>query len=222
MNLQVIPYNAQLELSPRLLVIAGFTGRHRKDVEKHIEELRKHGIPVPDSVPSFYLLSPDLITFEQVITVSSPYTSGEVEPVLICSEGRWYLTVGSDHTDRNLERESIEASKASCPKILASQAWLYEDLAGESDEISIHSWVYLEGKKLPYQQGKLSSLLPIPEIVSELEKKLAAKLVNAVVFLGTIPLLSGKFIMGERYDMEMVRPTGEKIQLSYSVVVDGK
>jgi len=111
--------------SPRL-VVAGYTGRDEATVKAHTQELAAIGIPPPDSVPCFYELDPSLLTTAPVIEVDSKHTSGEVEPVLIRHGGKYYLGIGSDHTDRDLQRVDIEASKKSTVESWDPQAELLE------------------------------------------------------------------------------------------------
>src|SRR5580704_12864046 len=116
MTLRFRPIGAGPDLSldaPRL-IIAPYTGRNAAAVAAHIEELAAIGIPPPASVPAFFELDPRLVTSDPVITFAGSNTSGEVEPVVIRHNGRRSLGVGSDHTDRDVERTDIAASKAAC------------------------------------------------------------------------------------------------------------
>ncbi|MCL4422490.1 MAG: DUF2848 domain-containing protein [Actinobacteria bacterium] len=87
-------------------------------------------------MPCFYELDPCLLSTAPVIEVNSRQTSGEVEPVLIRHGNKYYLGIGSDHTDRGLERVDIEASKKSCPKPIGKQVFSlpasFADLAWDS------------------------------------------------------------------------------------------
>ncbi|MFJ5900842.1 DUF2848 family protein [Streptomyces sp. NPDC093064] len=105
----------EVTVAPTHLVVAGYTGRDLTAVRHHIEELAAIGVPEPDKIPAFYELDANLLSTNHEIEVDGTATSGEVEPVLIRANGRYYLTVGSDHTYRKLERFDIHASKAACP-----------------------------------------------------------------------------------------------------------
>ncbi|NIQ18355.1 MAG: DUF2848 domain-containing protein, partial [Candidatus Aenigmarchaeota archaeon] len=77
----------------------------------HIEELRREGIPPPPSVPMLFpVLSHNITTAGQIQVVGSR-TSGEAEFVLLLDGENIFVGVGSDHTDRDLERHSIMKSK---------------------------------------------------------------------------------------------------------------
>src|SRR5215218_6040179 len=105
-----------LAFEARRLLIAGYTGRDQAAVARHVAELREHGIPAPARTPALYALAPDRLTTATPVAVVGSQTSGEAEFVLIVSRGVLYVGVGSDHTDRDLERLSVPRSKQVCPK----------------------------------------------------------------------------------------------------------
>ena len=90
---------------PELIVI-GFSGRDGALVERHISELAALGVPRPPQVPMVWKLPSRLLLQGDHVTVDSDATSGEAEPVLIVRGKDHFLAVGSDHTDRELERMS--------------------------------------------------------------------------------------------------------------------
>lgn len=161
-----------LELRPGRVVIAGFTGRDHAAVEAHIDELRELGVPVPERTPTFYEVDPSLLTTADRIEVSGSFTSGEVEPVLIVHNGARYLTVGSDHTDRDVERSSIEASKRACPKAIGREVLPLASLA-TWDDLELSSWA--GGAPGRYQEGRLAQLLPLESIVASLGEAVAGR-----------------------------------------------
>ncbi len=110
-------------VSPRQFVIAGWTGRDEAAIQHHIHELELIGVPAPSQVPLYYRCGADLLTQSATIEVLGADSSGEAEPVLFFAAGQWWLTVGSDHTDRRVETYSIAVSKQMCPKPVAAQAW---------------------------------------------------------------------------------------------------
>ena len=93
-------------------------GRDEAAVRRHIEELAAHGIDAPPATPIFWLLPNWLLTLAPATTqVHTAKSSGEVEPVLLrMPDGEVFVTVGSDHTDRDLERSSLLLAKLTCPK----------------------------------------------------------------------------------------------------------
>jgi len=93
------------------LICAGWVGKDRQALQAHIDELSHLGIPEPGRVPIFMNLSTYLLTTDDELTVVSDRSSGEVEYVLLCRGEELRVTVGSDHTDRQVETQSIPSSK---------------------------------------------------------------------------------------------------------------
>jgi hypothetical protein len=207
---------AEVEIAPTHLVVAGYTGRDVAAVRHHIAELAAIGVPEPDSIPTFYEIGVDRLTTVPVIEVSGAGTSGEVEPVLIRAGGRYYLTVGSDHTDRDLERTSVHASKAACPKpISTSVIDLGTDpTTVEWDQIQARSWV--DGDL--YQSGALDQMLPIGHVLNAWDAP-GANGAELVLFGGTMPLIDGTFRYGRSWRMRLEVPDHEPLELSYDVSV---
>jgi len=147
----------------RRMINAGFVGRNRQAVDAHIEEMRREGIPPTSSVPVLYPLAADNVTTAEQIEVLGSDTSGEVEYVLLVqSPDEIYVGVGSDHTDRALERQSIEKSKQICKNVVSRQVWRYRDVQRDWDELILQSWVQSAGgEEVAYQKAALGSILPL-------------------------------------------------------------
>src|SRR6266852_4746879 len=64
------------------LVIAGWTGRDKASVERHIVELAAIGVRRPRAVPMFYRVGASLLTTAREVEVVGENSSGEVEFVL--------------------------------------------------------------------------------------------------------------------------------------------
>jgi (2Fe-2S) ferredoxin len=215
--------DGEVEFQPRQVVIAGYTGRDRALVDRHIEELREEGVPAPPRVPMYWEAPGELFCDAPSIEVRSAQTSGEVEPVLIVAEdGDWYVGVGSDHTDRALERIDIADSKRACAKVVAPQVWPYEEIAGRWDGIRLSSRVCFDsGGWTAYQAGELGTLLPLDQILRGLRSTLHMEPgPGLAIFLGTVPLLHGSFCYGSAFAMEMTDPgPGRSISWQYEVDV---
>jgi 4-hydroxyphenylacetate 3-monooxygenase len=198
---RLIGTDADVELDAPQLIIAGYTGRNEAAVAAHIEELAAIGIPPPASVPAFFLLDPTLVTSDPVVVISGSNTSGEVEPVLIRHKGRHYLGVGSDHTDRDVERSDIAASKAACPKPVGHQVIaLPDDLAMlDWDAIDVESDV--DGE--PYQRGSLAAMRTPTDLLSRMTNTLGNVEDDFVIFCGTVPLLTGAFRAGRHWRVQL-------------------
>lgn len=153
-----------LSIAPRQFVIAGWTGRDAAAIEHHIHELQLLGVPAPSTVPLYYRASAALLTQQADIEVLGAESSGEVEPVLFFADGQWWLTVGSDHTDRKVETYSVAVSKQMCPKPIAASAWRWQDVQARQDEIELHSRIFEDGQWVDYQRGTLASIRPLDSL----------------------------------------------------------
>lgn len=151
-------------VAPRRLVVAGWTGRDAAAIEHHIEELEALGVPRPSSVPLYYRVGANLLTQAPAIEALGQESSGEAEPVLFASGGEWWLTVGSDHTDRKVESYSVAVSKQMCAKPVATSAWRWADVAGYQDELQLRSRILEDGAWVSYQQGSFSAIRPLASL----------------------------------------------------------
>ncbi|MXQ11478.1 DUF2848 domain-containing protein [Microvirga makkahensis] len=148
------------------LVVAGWAGRDQHAIEHHIEELFAIGVPRPSSVPLYYRVAENQLTQSSRIQVVGSETSGEVETIVFRAGGELYVSIASDHTDRKLETHSVALSKQVCAKPVATQAWLYADVAEYWDELVIRSYIEENGERVLYQEGTLASLRPPLELVA--------------------------------------------------------
>lgn len=183
-----------IELQPKQLVIAGWTGRDRTAIDHHIEELAAIGVPRPSNVPLYYRLAASLLTQAPQIEVLGAGSSGEVEPVLVRSLNRWWLTVGSDHTDREAERAGVALSKQLCAKPVASGAWAWDALAARADTIVLRSEIFEGGRWVRYQDGTLASIRPLQQLIAGLpaDAPVADGLVLFCGTLGALPDANGR------------------------------
>jgi hypothetical protein len=146
-------------------VIAGWTGRDPVARDKHIAELEAIGIARPASTPIYYRVSARRLTTEDSIEVCGTESSGEVEFVLIGWQGRIFVGVGSDHTDRKVETYSVTVSKQICDKSIAPVLWELEDVAGHWDQMILRAFAWIDGARVLYQEGTLDSMLPVKELI---------------------------------------------------------
>ncbi|WP_033292603.1 DUF2848 family protein [Amycolatopsis jejuensis] len=206
-SLHVAGTGEELAFAPQRLVVAGYTGRDEAAVEEHIAELAAIGVPRPPSVPAFYHLDPALLTTAPVVGVPGAGTSGEVEPVLIRCAERYFLGVGSDHTDRELERDSVEQSKAVCPKPLGEVVVEAGPSIPDWDHVVADSSV--DG--FPYQKGKLAALRhPV-----DLLERLGPVDGDFALYCGTLPLLGGEFVPGAYWRIHLELPGGPTLTHVY-------
>jgi Protein of unknown function (DUF2848) len=147
-------------------VIAGWTGRDPVARDKHIAELEAIGIARPASTPIYYRVSARRIVTADSIEVSGEDSSGEVEFVLIGWQGRIFVGVGSDHTDRKVEAYSVTVSKQMCDKPIAPVLWELEDVAGHWDKMILRSYAWIDGARVLYQEGTLDAMLPVADLIA--------------------------------------------------------
>ena len=206
--------------NPDAVVIAGFTGRDQAIVEAHLKELDALGIPTPDSVPTFYGVATDLLVQDGVIAAVHEKTSGEVEVVLVVDEADVYITLGSDHTDRAAEEFDIGISKGLCRKPMSTEAWPLDLVADGLDQMEIRSWIVEGGAEVLYQTGRLSEILPLPELLGRVPFQRRPR--SFALFTGTIPAIGG-VRGGESFRAELFDPdTQRSIALEYQIdVQDG-
>ena len=100
-----------IDVEPKSVVLGGYSARSAEERQRHIDELRQIGIEPPEHVPAFWPVGANLVTTASEIQVQGDRTSGEVEYALIAHEGRTYVAVASDQTDRAFEVHSIPRSK---------------------------------------------------------------------------------------------------------------
>ena len=146
-------------------VIAGWTGRDPVARDKHIAELEAIGIARPATTPIYYRVSARRITTADSIEVSGNDSSGEVEFVLIGWQGRIFVGLGSDHTDRKVETYSVTVSKQMCDKVMAPVLWELEEVAGHWDQMILRSYAWIDGARVLYQEGKLDSMLSVADLI---------------------------------------------------------
>lgn len=196
----------------RRMIDAGYTGRNQEAVRKHIEELKREGVPAPDSVPAAFEVITKLIYFDDEIEVIGEKTSGEAEFVLLCSDKDVYVGVGSDHTDRELEPISVIKSKQMCPNVMSSRVWRLQDVRKDWDEMMLRSWVEDEkGVRTLYQEAALSAMMAPEELMGFVKDRLDDKnLEGVVIYSGTVPILTEKTNYNPYFEVELHNPKSDK------------
>src|ERR1700720_4067067 len=145
-------------------VIAGWTGRDPVARDKHIAELEAIGIARPAATPIYSRTSARRLPTEESIEVSGTESSGEVEFVLIGWQGRIFVGVGSDHTDRKVEAYSVTVSKQMGEKPMAPVLWELEDVISHWDRMILRSYAWIDGARVLYQEGTLDAMLPVADL----------------------------------------------------------
>ena len=187
------------------LVLAGWAGRDQASVEAHIRELEALGATRPTRTPVFYRVAASLLTTSDAIEVVGTETSGEVEFVLVPRVDGLWIGVGSDHTDRGLERSSVALSKQLCAKVVAPTLWRFEDVAPHWDELALRSWAHRGGHRDPYQEGSLAAILSPDRLLAMYAEFAEALDVGGVLFSGTIATIH-EIAPADEFEMELHDP----------------
>ncbi len=216
---------ALLAFTARRLLIAGYTGRDPAAVEAHIAELEREGVPRPERVPWVFVANPELLQtalpptpvgdVDCAVWAYDDKSSGEAEYALLIDRDGVFVAIGSDHTDRGLERASIERSKQLYPRTLSAQAWRLDELLPRWDGLRLRSWAVDGGERAPYQDGTLAQLIR-PEALLDLAG--ASGEPGTVVFSGTLPVLGGRVRSASRFEAELSDADGRALaSLGYDV-----
>ncbi len=215
LSLRLEPEGARIRYTPRAIAIVGFSGRDTAAVRAHIDELARHGVVAPQETPALFLVSADRLTQRPTVQVASAHTSGEAEIVLLVVEGEVLVTLGSDHTDRQLEKHDITRSKQVCPKVITSECWRLKDIDKHWDRLIVRSWAGISKPLSPYQEGLASSLLSPEDVLAFVCSK-TRLLEGLAVFCGTFPLLEQSFAFGPWFVADITDPlTDRTLRLEY-------
>jgi hypothetical protein len=199
-------------------VVAGWTGRDPAAVEKHIVELEELGVQRPASTPIFYRVSAARLTTDTAIEATGGSSGGEVEFVLLHHAGRVWVGVGSDHTDREVEKYGVTVSKQMCDKPVAPHFWAYDEVAPHWDRLMLRAWVVEDGERRVYQDGTVASMLA-PEALLERFNPAGTLPEATLMFCGTLAAQGGVRATPQ-LSFEIEDPIlGRKIAHEYEVTV---
>ncbi|MBF5006575.1 DUF2848 domain-containing protein [Diaphorobacter caeni] len=165
-NIQSQGATRALSLNIHTLIVAGWAGRDIAAIEHHIEELAELGVPRPSSVPLYYRIGRNQLVQDAEIQVVGPHSSGEIEALVFAAEGKLFVGISSDHTDRKLEAHSVALSKQVCAKPAGTDAWELAEVEAHWDELIVRSWIEEDGQRVLYQEGSLSTLRPPRELIA--------------------------------------------------------
>jgi Protein of unknown function (DUF2848) len=199
-------------------VIAGWTGRDAAAVEHHIAELEKLGVARPASVPIFYRVAASRFTTATVIEVPGNESSGEVEFALVQHEGRLYVGVGSDHTERKVESYNVTVSKQMCEKPIAPMLWAYDDVKTHWDRLILRSWACDGAGRTLYQEGPVTAMRDPLELIQRYTngRGLAD---GTAMFCGTLTAKGG-IRPAPRFEFELEDPVRDlRIRHGYDISV---
>lgn len=207
-----------LSLNYERVFAIGYAGRNLEKTMEHIKELERDlGVPAPKKIPTIFQCGNYVLTQEKDLVFVGEKTCGEVEYVIVLKNGKIYIGLGSDHTDRELEAQSVPKAKQICAKPICPMLWDYEEVKDHWDDIALNSWQTVDGEEVPYQQGKLADILPVETILKELNERVGG-IDNCVIFSGTVPVLNG-FRYGSNFRYEMADAVlGRKLTSDYNVI----
>jgi hypothetical protein len=172
------------------LVVAGWTGRDRAAVEKHIAELAALGVKPPATTPIFYRASAARLTIAEEIEVLGDASSGEAEFVLLQHGGRLWVGAGSDHTDREVEKYGVSVSKQMCDKPIAPEFWPMVEVAPHWDKLKLRGYISENGKRVLYQEGSVAAMLDPLELIDKFAGKSGLR-EGTLMFCGTLSAIGG-------------------------------
>ena len=199
-------------------VVAGWTGRDPVARDKHIAELEAIGIARPATTPIYYRVSARRLTTEDSIEVSGNDSSGEVEFVLIGWQGRIFVGLGSDHTDRKVETYSVTVSKQMCDKPIAPVLWELEEVIDHWDRMILRAYAWIKGKRELYQEGTLDAMLPISELIARGFD--GGKFPDGCAMFGGTFAAIGGIRPADRFEYELEDPVLKRtIRHAYDVIV---
>lgn len=208
----------EISFRPARFVIAGWTGRDKEAMEKHMAELEDLGIKRPDATPVFYRASTSRLTQEELLQNPGEGSSGEVEFVLFNIEGEWWIGTGSDHTDREVEAYNITVSKQMCDKPIASRLWKYNDVKDRWNDLEIRSHATIGGQRVTYQNGTVAAMLSPDELVSEFEEQTGSHFAPGDVMMGGTLAAIGGVRPAEAFEFELHdAKTGRTISHAYQI-----
>ncbi len=204
LNLTVVEADggrSDLEFPVARILDAGFTGKNREGAMKHVEELKAHGVAAPDRIPAYFAVTRELVTTDDEIEVLGDDTSGEVEVVFLFKEEETYIAVGSDHTDRELEKDSIPKSKVICPKVVSREVWKLADVEPHWERLRLQSWIEVDGRRTLYQEGSLADFLTVDDFLDGVRSVVTAgSLDGMVLYMGTMPSLGGQLLFSPVFE----------------------
>jgi Protein of unknown function (DUF2848) len=207
-----------LTMSIDQAVIAGWTGRDPVARDKHIAELEALGIARPATTPIYYRCSARRLTTADIIEVCGADSSGEVEFVLIGWQGRIFVGLGSDHTDRKVESYSVTVSKQMCEKPMSPVLWELEEVIGHWDQMVLRSWAWFDGQRTLYQEGTLDAMLPVKELIDRGFGR--SGLPDGCAMFGGTFAAKGGIRPSVRFEYELEDPVLQrKISHAYDVIV---
>jgi len=194
----------------------GFTIRDTEKMQAHLDEVVGVHVDWPDRPPVIFPISPWATIVSDDVPIQYKTTSGEIEIVMIVDDGQLYVTCGSDHTDRELEKTDIPWSKQVAPNIVASTVWPWTDVKDHWEQVQMES--YVDGKL--YQKAGVAEFWSPEEMVDSVKGRIPELPGARVFFSGTVVSVDELMDFGLQWTLKMIDPVaGRTIQHDYKVSV---
>ena len=209
---------APIRFPVRRIVNAGYTGRDQAAVQAHIDELKAIGVPAPDKIPTYFPKAAALLTTDDGFEAIDRDNTGEAEYVLLVAEDGIYVGVGSDHTDRALEKTDIPKGKQMCPNFVSRSVWRFADLQADWDALELKAWIGLHRATL-FQETTLAAFMTPEELMERVKALLGGALEpGTVIFSGTVSALIDGYPFADHFECELKNPaTGEALVCRYAI-----
>ena len=222
LNLTVVEADgnrSDLEFPVARILDAGFTGKNREGAMKHVEELKAHGVAAPDRIPAYFAVTREMVTTDDEIEVLGDDTSGEVEVVFLFKGDEVYIAVGSDHTDRELEKDSIPKSKVICAKVVSREVWKLADVKPHWERLKLQSWIDVDGRRTLYQEGSLADFLTVDDFLDGVRAVVKDGVLDGMVlYMGTMPSLGGELLFSPTFEGRLSDDVlGRELSFRYSI-----
>lgn len=196
--------------------VTGSSTRDPEVARKHHGEIARSGIRISFEVPfpRIYPVSPLMLTSEHEIHSLHDRTSGEAEVLIVVDRGETFVTVGSDHTDRQLEQVSIPWSKQMSPNVIARTLWPWEEVRDVWDDCILSCT--LDGRI--YSRTTVDVFLTPPDLLAAMSERVTFP-ETFVVCSGAFAALDETLHYGERWGVSLEDPSnGRTIEHEYRVV----
>ena len=126
--------------------------------------------------------------------------------------------MGSDHTDRKAEAAGVALSKQLCSKVVGTGLWRYDEVQPHWDQLILRSWATIDGKRVLYQEGAVSSLRSPDDLMTRYRNE-ASLPPGTLMFGGTLGAIGG-IRPASRFEMELEDPVlGRKLTHGYDIEV---
>lgn len=188
----------ELQINPERIFVIGYSGSNVEKIMEHIKELEeKLGVKPPEKIPTIFEVSREIVTQNTDLFFVGNKTSGECEYVIIKKDDKYYIGLGSDHTDRELESYSITKAKQVSLKPISDKVWEYDEIKNHMNSIKLFS----DYDGVRYQEGTLADIISVEQIMKELNDRVG-EIGDCIIYSGTVPLVDD-YRYGSKFFMEL-------------------